>query len=240
MKAMVLCAGFGTRLGDLTREVPKPMLDVAGKPLLEHILAQLARHGFTDVAVNLHFKPELIRDYFGDGTKWNVRLNYSYESALLGTAGGVKNFEHFFRGERDFLVHYGDILTDQDFTAMVEFHRKRRAMATLLVHERARSNSILKLNAEGRIVTFLERPPADAWKGIERTWVNSGICICNPEILDFIPAGQAADFPKDVFVKLVSSGRLFGFPLSGYRCAVDSAERLAEARATLASRSKHA
>jgi mannose-1-phosphate guanylyltransferase len=99
MKAMVLSAGYGTRLGDLTREIPKPMLDVNGHPILTYILANLKKHGFTEVAINLHFRPELIREYFGDGKNIGLRLTYSYEPELLGTAGGVKNVQPFFETE---------------------------------------------------------------------------------------------------------------------------------------------
>jgi NDP-sugar pyrophosphorylase family protein len=231
---MVLAAGFGTRLGDLTREVPKGMLDVGGRPLLEHIVAHLARHGFTGIAVNLHFQPEMIRDHFGDGSRWGVSLNWSHEPELLGTAGGVKRMESFLRAGEPFLVHYGDILTDQDFTAMLAFHRERRALATLLLHERVHSNSVVHLDTEGRITGFLERPDEAERAAAQPGLVNSGVCICAPEFLDAIPAGVACDLPRDVFTKLAPTGRLFGFRLTGYRCAIDSPARLAEARAAIA------
>ena len=128
---------------------------------------------------------------------------------------------------------YGDVVTDQDLRAMLQFHRERRALATLLLHQRAKSNSVVVLDKEQRITNFLERPSEEARRGIDSTWVNSGICICSPELLDHIPPGVAADLPRDVFVRLVSTGRIFGFPLTGYRCAVDSPERLAEANAAL-------
>jgi len=234
MKAMVLCAGLGTRLGDLTREIPKPMLLLGGRPMLGFILGNLKRHGFDEIIINLHFKSELIRDHFGDGTTGGISITYSHESQLLGTAGGVKKMENFFRDAPEFLVHYGDVVTDQDFTAMLQFHRERGALATLLLHQRAKSNSVVTLDAEGRIVGFLERPTDEARHGHASRWVNSGVCICAPEILDHIPAETPCDLPRDVFPKLAGTRRLFGFPLSGYRCAVDSPKRLAEARAALA------
>jgi NDP-sugar pyrophosphorylase family protein len=233
MKAMVLCAGYGTRLGDLTREIPKPMLSIGDAPLLAYILGNLKRHGFTDISINLHFKPEMIRDYFGDGTHAGLNLTYSFEPELLGTAGGLKNVEHFFRNEKEFLVHYGDILTNQDFTAMLEFHRKKQALATLLLHQRNKSNSIVTLDDQNRIISFLERPDEAGREGHTSRWVHSGICICHPEILNSILPATASDLPRDVFPKLLETGRLFGFPLSGYRCAVDSLERVAEARGSI-------
>ena len=132
------------------------------------------------------------------------------------------------------MVHYGDVLTDQDFTAMLHFHRERNALATLLLHQRARSNSVVSLDKEGRIIGFLERPTEEARRGVKSPWVNSGICICDPQLLNEIPVDVACDLPRDIFPRLIDSGRLYGFPLSGYRCAVDSPDRLAEARAAIA------
>lgn len=233
MKAMILSAGYGTRLGDLTRDLPKPMLDLHGRPLLEYIIRHLRRHGFDQIALNLHFKPELIQNYFGQGDRWGVELVYSYEAELLGTAGGVKKMEPFLGIGDDFLIHYGDILTDQNFTAMLHFHRQHNALVTLLLHQRAVSNSVVSLDDTGRIVGFLERPSAEARRGITSTWVNSGVYLCAPGFLAEIPGGQVCDLPRDVFPGLVAGGRLYGFALSGYRCAIDSPERLTEARAAI-------
>ena len=226
---MVLSAGFGTRMGELTREIPKPMLPLNGRPILEWILAHLSFHGFNEVAVNLHFRPELIRRHFGDGGKLRLKLTYSDEPQLLGTAGGVKNMESFLRASDPFLVQYGDVVTDQDFLPMLKFHREKSALATLLLHERAKSNSVVTLDGENRIVGLLERPSEDERRGATSSWVNSGICLCHPQILDSIPPDAPCDLPRDIFPKLLGAGRIFGFPLTGKRCAIDSPERLADA-----------
>jgi mannose-1-phosphate guanylyltransferase/phosphomannomutase len=209
------------------------MLPLPERPLLAYLLAHLRAQGFDQIAVNLHFLPETIRAYFGDGSEMGVALTYVHEARLLGTAGGIKNMEGFLRESDPFLVQYGDVVTDQDFTAMLRFHRQRCPLATLLLHRRARSNSVVSLDREGRITGFLERPSEEARRGVESNWVNSGICLCGPEIFAHIPAGTACDLPRDIFSKLVGTERLFGFPLSGYRCAIDSPERLAEARAAI-------
>ncbi len=234
MRAMVLSAGLGTRLGELTRELPKPLLDIAGRPLLEHICVHLASQGFDEIAVNLHFMPELIRAHLGDGKRCGVEIRYSHEADLLGTAGGLKKMEAFFHDEDVFLVHYGDVLTDQDLQEMLALHRKQNALATMLVHRRARSNSIVEMTAGGRVTRFLERPCETERRGVDSPWVNSGICICGPGVLGLIPPEQPCDLARDIFPQIVAAGRLYGFPLSGYRCAVDSPERLNEARAAIA------
>lgn len=234
MKALVLCAGYGTRLGDLTRELPKPMLSLGGGPMLEYIVRHLVRHHFHEIAVNLHFLPELIRDYFLDGSRWGARLTYCYEPQLLGTAGGVKNLAEFLADGRDFLVHYGDVVTNEDLSAVLRFHRQHRGLATLLVHQRVGSNSAVAMDGEGRITRFLERPTPEERRTVHSPWVFSGIMVASSALVDLIPANVACDLPRDVFPNLVSTGRLFGFPLTGFRCAVDSPERLAEARAAVA------
>jgi mannose-1-phosphate guanylyltransferase len=234
MKALVLSAGFGTRLGELTRDAPKPMLDVNGRPLLEHICRHLGSLGFDQIAVNLHFMPEAIRAHFGTGRRCGVEITYSYEPKLLGTAGGLKNLESFFRDADAMLVHYGDVLTDQDFGEMLAFHRRKSALVTTLVHRRERSNSVVGMAADGRVTAFLERPDDAQRRTVDSPWVNSGVCICHRQVLDLIPPKQPCDLARDVLPMLVAEGRLYGYPLTGYRCAVDSPLRLQEARAAVA------
>jgi NDP-sugar pyrophosphorylase family protein len=124
VKALVLAAGEGTRLRPLTLNKPKPMLPIAGKPLLEHTIAWLRGHGITRIAINLHHQPEAITGYFGDGRRWGVELTYSHEETILGTAGAIKKLEGYF--DDTFVVVYGDVLTDLDLTALIEFHNQKR------------------------------------------------------------------------------------------------------------------
>ena len=112
---------------------------------------------------------------------------------------------------------------------MLKFHREKSAVATLLLHQRTRSNSVVTLDGENRIVGFLERPSEDERRGVVSNWVNSGICLCHPQVLDSIPPGVACDLPRDIFPKLLETGRIFGFALTGKRCAIDSPQRLEEA-----------
>jgi NDP-sugar pyrophosphorylase family protein len=231
MKAMVLAAGLGTRLGGLTRETPKPMLDAGGRPIIDRILQHLSACGITEAVLNLHFRPEAIRDHVGDGSRYGLRVSYSHETALLGTAGALRKAAPLL-GPGPFLVQYGDVVTDMDLRVLIRAHLEGGALATLVLHRRAGSNSAVRLEPDGRIAAFLERPGEEERQQVSDPWVNSGICACGPEILDRIPEGLA-DLPRDIFAPLAPLGLLRGIPLEGYRCAVDSPERLDELRAAI-------
>lgn len=230
LRAMVLAAGHGTRLGALTADTPKPMLDVCGQPLIERILHHLRRHRVAEVAINLHFQGEKIRAHLGDGTRLGLVLRYSEEPTLLGTAGGLLAHEAFLAGSDPFIVQYGDILTDANLSGLVATHQRSGAVATLMLHQRAGSNSMVRLAPDGEITGFIERPKDGERPAWTEAWVNSGVCVCSPGIFELIPRDRPADLPRDVFAPLAGSGRLFGVPLSGYRCAVDSPERLERLR----------
>jgi mannose-1-phosphate guanylyltransferase len=226
--AMILCAGFGTRMMELTRDVPKPMLEVSGRPILEHTIRFLATQGVTNIVINLHYLPEAITSRFGDGGSLGVDIQYSYEDRPLGTAGAVKKAEQILGREEDFLVLYGDVFCTQDYRALYGFHRSRNgAAATIVMHERERSNSIVEVDESGRIVTFIERPAVETAVRRQK-WVNSGLYCFNKKILDYIEEIDFFDFPKDIFPKLIINSELYGYALQGYRCSVDSPERYAQ------------
>lgn len=214
MRAMVLAAGLGTRLRPITFDRPKPMVPVLNRPVMEHILRLLARHGFDETIANLHWFPDLITEHFGDGSACGVSLTYSREEALLGTSGGVRNAADFL-GE-NFLVISGDALTDIDLTAMREFHEGHDGIATLATKrvEDTTQFGVAITDAEGRIGGFQEKPqPAEALSDL----ANCGIYMFRREIFDFFPApgtskaaGEGdpegfADWAMDVFPKLLES-----------------------------------
>ena len=229
---MVLSAGYGTRLGGLTRDLPKPLLPVGGRPLIEHVIRNLARCGFDEIAVNLHFRPELVSERLGDGTALGVRITYSYEPELLGTAGTLAGLRVFL-GDGPFAVHYGDVLTDHDFAGMLDFHRARAALLTLLVHERPGSNSVVVLDDAQRLVDFVERPSEDHSARLRSAWAYSGACICDPRVLDLVPAAPS-DLARDLLPLLAGREDVYGYPLSGMRVAVDSPERYRSAEQLVA------
>ncbi len=234
MKAMILCGGFGTRLGELTRDVPKPLLTIGECTLLEHTVAHLAAHRFDEIVINLHFLPERIPAVLGEGARYGARISYLHEPELTGTAGAVRAAREQLDGDEPFLVIYGDILTDLDFSAVVDRHRGTAAVATILIHERRGSNSVVVWDKIGRVTKFLERPSPEERSGIDSPWVFSGMMIGDNRFLNRIPDKVPCDLPKDVFAGLIVTGDLYAHAIAGYRCAIDSVDRLDEARRALA------
>ncbi|HEX7609889.1 MAG TPA: NDP-sugar synthase [Solirubrobacteraceae bacterium] len=195
MRAMVLAAGLGTRLRPLTYEITKPMVPVLDRPVMEHILDLLARHGRDEVIANLHYFPDSIREYFGD------RLQYRVEEELLGTAGGVRACSAFF-GDDAFIVISGDALTDIDLTALAARHRSAGGIATLAVKRvpDTREYGVVLHDSDGRITGFQAKPePEEALSDLG----NCGIYAFDPSIFDYFPARPFVDWAKDVFPVLL-------------------------------------
>jgi mannose-1-phosphate guanylyltransferase len=216
MRAMILAAGLGTRLRPITYEMPKPLVPVLNRPVMEHIAELLARHGFDEVLANLHWFPELIRGRFGDGSRFGIELTYSEEEALLGTAGGVRNAAGFL-GE-SFLVISGDALTDIDLAAMREFHEAHDGIATLATKRVTDTSQfgVVIADADARVQGFQEKPdPAEALSDL----ANCGVYMFRAEIFDYFPAegersraatrddpDRFADWALDVFPALLDTG----------------------------------
>lgn len=233
MKAMILAAGRGERLRPLTDTCPKPMIPLGGKPLLEHVIALLARHGFDELVLNLYHLPQVIQDYFGDGGAWKVRLFYSYEAQLLGTAGAVRQMAAFF--DQPFLVYYGDNLCNVDLTQMWEAHVRQGELATmgLLRLDDPAGRGIVQLDPCSRIRQFIEKPrPEEVFADY---LINCGIYALQPQILDWIPPGVVSDFSYDIFPRLLAAGRpIYGHRLQGQLLSSDTPERYAEAQRQIA------
>lgn len=229
MKAVLLCAGMGTRLGSLTTNIPKAMLPIGGRPLIDYSLRYLQTHGFSDVAINVHYFADSITSFVGDGSRYGIRVHYSHEKALLGTAGTLRSLRDYLRNESAFLVMYGDVLTDQDLMPLIRFHEeKHRSVATLLLHRRAGTNSRVLIDNQNRITSFIERP-ANEEVGENLSWANSGLHIVSRGLLELIPDVDPVDLPRDVFSQIYKTSPIYGFPIDGFRCAIDSPERYAEA-----------
>lgn len=217
MKAVIMAGGEGTRLRPLSLGMPKPMVPMFGKPVMEHIIALLKRHGITDICVTLCYMPQTVMDYFGDGAAQGVRLTYFVEDAPLGTAGSVKACMSYL-GDEDFLVISGDAVCDFDLTCAIEFHRGRHADATLLLCPQSSplEYGLVLTDEDHKIVRFIEKP---SWGQVVTNMVNTGIYILSAGAMEQVPEGQSYDFGKELFPKLLSGGAgLYGCPGAGYWC----------------------
>lgn len=212
MKAMVLAAGAGTRLRPLTDTCPKPMLPIAGRPLLERTLRWLRGYGVAEAALNLHHLPSVVTGALGDGAALGMRLRYSFEPELRGTAGALHGFDGFF--DQPFLVIYGDMLLDIDLDELTSFHQSRGALMTLALKRTATpwSQGMVERAADGRVLRFVEKPAA--WDGGDTA--NAGVYICQPELLTHVPRATC-DFGHDIIPALLRAGSpVYGRLASGY------------------------
>ncbi|HEX9542050.1 MAG TPA: mannose-1-phosphate guanyltransferase [Streptosporangiaceae bacterium] len=234
MKAVVMAGGEGTRLRPMTANQPKPLLPVANKPIMEHVLRLLKRHGFTETVVTVQFLASLVRNYFGDGEDVGMSLQYATEETPLGTAGSVKNAEDALR-DTPFLVISGDALTDIDLSALVQAHKENGALVTVALTRvpNPLEFGIVIAGDDGRIQRFLEKP---TWGQVFSDTVNTGIYVMEPEVLAKVPAGEAVDWSGDVFPQLLESGAaLFGWVADGYWEDVGTHESYLKAQADVLS-----
>jgi len=214
MKAIVMAGGKGTRLRPLTCKQPKPMVPVAGRPMIGYILELLKKYQFTEIGMTLFYLPEVIVNYFGDGREFGVSIRYFIEETPLGTAGSVKNAEAFL-GET-FLVISGDALTDINLAEALAFHRACRALVTIVLTRVANplEYGVVITAEDGRIKRFLEKP---GWGEVFSDTVNTGIYLIEPEVFRYYEKNKAVDFSKDLFPLLLQAGApLYGFVAGGY------------------------
>lgn len=233
MKAMILAAGEGTRLRPLTIDRPKPMLDLAGRPLIAHLIELLRRHGVTEIAVNLHHRPEALQSYLGDGSALGVHVTYSYEDTLLGTAGAVKKLASFF--DETFFVLYGDVLTDMDLSALAAFHQRWRPLLTIALHgaEDPTRCGIVEIDGKGRVKRFVEKPEM---REVFSPWANAGVYVVEPEALLRVPEDSFFDFGSDLIPLLIEAGApVMGYVSAGYFLDIGSPARYRQAQSDLAS-----
>jgi mannose-1-phosphate guanylyltransferase len=214
MKAMILAGGLSTRLYPLTKLVPKPLVPVAGVPNAAHVIRYLKSYGFDEIAINVHYLADAIVAALGDGSRFGVRLHYSHEPELLGSAGGVKKIAGFF-GAEPFVVIGCDEVTDLRLDRLLEFHREREAIATigLVECEQIEQYGVVVVDERGKVVGFQEKPAP----GTERSKLaNTGVYAFSPLIFDHIPPDEFYDFGKQVFPSLQTAGeRFYGFDARG-------------------------
>lgn len=215
MKAMILAAGVGSRLDPLTRNVPKPMVPIVNRPVIEHIIDKLKKHGFDEIMVNLHYLGDIIKDHLGDGSKLGVKLAYALEDQLWGDAGSVKRSEEFLKGDT-FIVVGGDDISDINLTELLQFHKAKKAVSTLalsLVDDPSEYGIVLT-DDDGRITKFLEKPKGQV---VFSNTANTGVYVFEPEVFDIIPTGASFGFGHNVFPRLLEEDKpMYGYITSAY------------------------
>jgi mannose-1-phosphate guanylyltransferase/phosphomannomutase len=221
MKVVIMAGGEGMRLRPISANRPKPMVRLYDRPVLEHTLALLKQIGFDEACLTLRYLPQMITDYFGDGSQFGMKLHYKIEEQPLGTAGGVLNCKSFI-GDDDTLVISGDCVCDFDLRKLIAFHRERNAEATLALysHPNPLEYGLVVTDENGRVRHFLEKP---AWDRVLTDQINTGIYILSPKTLDKIPQGEPYDFGKDLFPRLLKeNAALYGVKMEGYWCDIGS------------------
>lgn len=234
MKAIIITGGKGERLRPLTDFIPKPMICLAGKPILEHIINLLKKYSIKEFVMTLCYFPEKVTSYFGDGLKFGVKINYIYEDPKkpLGTAGGIAQSAKYLDG--DFIVTSGDILRRLNIKKMISFHERKNAFATVNVYKRFGPDpkSMISFDTENTIKKFTERPKLIRIKS-DFVWSNGSFYIFNKGILDYIPKNKKSDFGSDIFPLLIKyKKRVFAYPSDGYFIDVGNQKNLEKAKKT--------
>ena len=238
MKALILCAGKGTRLGHLTKNTPKPMILIKNKPILEYLILLLKKHNVKEIAINTSYFSEKIKKYFGDGSRFGVKIKYSYENRLLGTAGAINNFRKFFN--EPFFVIYGDNITDINLTEMKQKYEESKAFGAMyLYNEKMVDNKTtlgqVVVNEDHFIKEIIENPNEEEKKELlkipdEFKFTNAGIYILNPKVLEFIPQGKS-DFAKQTLPKVLKKGlKILGYTQKCYLREVGQMQRYLKAK----------
>ncbi len=215
-KAVIMAGGFGTRLRPLTMKIPKPMVPILNSPMMEHIINLLKKYGITDVLSVLYFQPEIISDYFKNGSNFGIEMNYVQAVADYGTAGSIRNAHEQVNLNERFIIISGDVLTDFNLKDAIDFHIQKGAKATILLtrHETPLQYGIVMTDNNGKITKFLEKP---SWGQVFSDTINTGIYILEPEVVNMIPYREEFDFSKDLFPLMLNKGMdLYGYIADGY------------------------
>ncbi|MCT7951793.1 mannose-1-phosphate guanyltransferase [Ancylothrix sp. C2] len=219
MRAVLMAGGSGTRLRPLTCDLPKPMVPVLNRPIAEHIINLLKRHNITEIIATLHYLPDVMRDYFQDGSEFGVQMTYAVEEDQpLGTSGCVKNIAELL--DSTFLVISGDSITDFNLTEAIKYHKQKQSKATLILTHvpDPMEFGVVITDKDGRIRRFLEKPSSGE---IFSDTVNTGTYILEPEVLDYLRENEESDFSKDLFPLLLEKDEpMYGFIAEGYWCDV--------------------
>ncbi len=226
MKVVILAGGKGERLRPFTKGVPKPMIRINKKPLVEHSIDLFKKYGITDIIFTLCYLPQVIEKYFGIGKKFGIQSSYVIEKSEkpLGTAGALTLIEKTLT--ETFIVCSGDIIRSCNIQDIINFHKSKKGVATICVYDNKRPipKSYVDFNKNNLISKFVERP-SQLPKGT--IWSNASLYVCEPEILQFIPKKRASDFGKDIFPKLLEKGKkLYAYEEKGYFLDIGTKEKI--------------
>ena len=225
MKAVVLAAGRGERLGTITNSIPKPMIVINQKPVLEHNIIMCRENGINEIIINLHHLPHVIKDYFGNGNNWGVKIEYIFEPELLGSSGTVKNIRHLL--DESFFVIYGDnyFNNDIDMFAIRKFHESNRSDFTIILSliDDISQSGVVELTDNCKITNFIEKPEN---QGNINNWVNAGLYFLEQRILEKIDDGYS-DFGRDVIPLLIDNNYdIYGFKMKERVIPIDTPDLL--------------
>lgn len=218
IKGIIMSGGMGTRLRPLTCHLPKPMVPIFNKPVMEYAIDLLKKHGIRDIGVTLYYLPSMIMDYFGEGENFGVNMKYYIEDKPLGTGGSVKNADELL--DSTFVVISGDGFTNIDLTKAYEFHKERGSKATLILKREPipLEYGVVITDEKGKIIRFLEKP---SWGEVFSDTINTGIYILEPEVLDYYQIGENFDFSKDLFPKFLKDNiPMYGYISEDYWCDI--------------------
>lgn len=235
MKAMILAAGVGSRLRPLTEEVPKALIEVGGRPLIEYALATLVRSQVREAIVNLHHHGSLIREHLGDGAGFGLRLRYSEEEPLLGSGGGIRKARAWLEGN-DFATLNADTIIDLDLREVLPLHRSRRAIATLVLRKDAdmEAYGVIRTDEEDRVVQFLDTPARGCTPGRGEAFMYTGVQVLSPRIFDYMDHPGAFSITAKTYPRLLEAGEtVLGYRFGGRWLTVGTPGELAAARAIL-------
>ncbi len=235
MKVVVMAGGEGSRLRPLTIGRPKPMVPIVNKPVMQHILELLKRHGYSDVVMTLQYMADYIQDYFGSGQSFGVKIQYAVEEAPLGTAGSVRNAASYLEPQGPLLIISGDAMTDFDLPRIVQWHRQRKALATMVLYRvpNPLEFGVITTDERGRVTRFYEKP---SWGEVISDTVNTGIYVLDSSVLEMVEPGHSVDWSKDIFPLMLEKDLpLYGYVAEGYWCDIGNLNEYRRAAADVLS-----
>lgn len=227
MMIIILAGGKGTRMGELSAKLPKPMVPLAGKPILEHQVESARNQGFEDIIMLTGYKEAVIKNHFGDGSAFGLNIGYQSDIHPLGTAGSVRELASQIT--EPFIVFYGDTMMDINLKAIVDYHNSKRGIATLLVHpnDHPHDSDLVEIDEMGQVLQFLSKPH-DALH-FHRNLVNAALYVLDPAIFDYIVKGEYADFGKDIFPRVLANNeQIFAYNTTEYIKDIGTLDRLKE------------